>query len=189
VRCHASRRFVRRLNGRTRFSTGPKSHCLRRLSVFADGFELEAAEAVCGFGYVEEFEVAEILGSLVDKSLVVAEPSGGTLRYRLLETIRAVQRPKSGRVRRAKRRRPSARATIPFGTIWNSPEIRWAIPQESRSGSMVRTTRGRAGKSAVTPSSTPSAKSPARRGFFASLSPCSATGGCARETERSDPDS
>ena len=67
---------------------GPEQSLLRRLSVFADGFELEAAEAVCGFDYVEEFEVAEILGSLVDKSLVVAEPSGGTLRYRLLETIR-----------------------------------------------------------------------------------------------------
>jgi tetratricopeptide (TPR) repeat protein len=32
--------------------------------------------------------VAGLLGSLVDKSLVVAEPAGGTLRYRLLETIR-----------------------------------------------------------------------------------------------------
>ena len=67
---------------------GPEQSLLRRLSVFADGFELEAAEAVCGFDIVEEFEVVEILGSLVDKSLVVAEPSGGTLRYRLLETIR-----------------------------------------------------------------------------------------------------
>jgi tetratricopeptide (TPR) repeat protein len=34
------------------------------------------------------FDVAELLGSLVDKSLVVAEPTGGALRYRLLETIR-----------------------------------------------------------------------------------------------------
>ena len=33
-------------------------------------------------------DVADLLGSLVDKSLVVAEPAGGTLRYRLLETIR-----------------------------------------------------------------------------------------------------
>ena len=34
------------------------------------------------------FDVADLLGSLVDKSLVVAEPAGGALRYRLLETIR-----------------------------------------------------------------------------------------------------
>jgi len=61
---------------------------LRRLSVFAEGFDLEAAEAICARGDIEKFEVADILGSLVDKSLVVGEPTGGALRYRLLETIR-----------------------------------------------------------------------------------------------------
>ncbi len=61
---------------------------LRRLSVFAEGFDLDAAEAVCGQGDIEVFDVAELVGSLVDKSLVAAEPAGGTLRYRLLETIR-----------------------------------------------------------------------------------------------------
>ncbi|WP_128437218.1 AfsR/SARP family transcriptional regulator [Streptomyces cyaneus] len=55
---------------------------LRRLSVFAGGCDLAAAEAVCG-------PVAlEALGSLVDKSLVVAAPAGdGGMRYRLLETV------------------------------------------------------------------------------------------------------
>ncbi len=55
---------------------------LSTLSVFAGGCELAAAEAVCG-------PVAfEALGSLVDKSLVVAAPSGdGEMRYRLLETV------------------------------------------------------------------------------------------------------
>ncbi|MFI6013914.1 AfsR/SARP family transcriptional regulator [Streptomyces sp. NPDC051243] len=55
---------------------------LRGLSVFAGGCDLAAAEAVCG-------PVAlETLGSLVDKSLVVAAPSGdGEMRYRLLETV------------------------------------------------------------------------------------------------------
>jgi predicted ATPase/class 3 adenylate cyclase len=61
---------------------------LRRLSVFAEGFDLDAAEQVCGFGAIELLEVTGLLGSLVDKSLVVAEPAGGALRYRLLETIR-----------------------------------------------------------------------------------------------------
>ena len=61
---------------------------LRRLSVFAGGFDLDAAEQVCGFGDIEAFEVTGLLGSLVDKSLVVAERTGGVLRYRLLETIR-----------------------------------------------------------------------------------------------------
>ncbi|MGQ4385119.1 AfsR/SARP family transcriptional regulator [Streptomyces sp. SAS_270] len=55
---------------------------LGRLSVFAGGCDLAAAEAVCGPAALEA------LGSLVDKSLVVAAPSGdGAMRYRLLETV------------------------------------------------------------------------------------------------------
>jgi predicted ATPase/class 3 adenylate cyclase len=61
---------------------------LRRLSVFPETFDLAAAEAVCGFGEIEPIEVTELLGSLADKSLVVAEPAGTVVRYRLLETIR-----------------------------------------------------------------------------------------------------
>ena len=68
--------------------TGAEQLLLRRLSVFAESFDLDAAEAVCGFGDIEVLDVADLLGSLVDKSLVVAEPAGGALRYRLLETIR-----------------------------------------------------------------------------------------------------
>ncbi len=67
---------------------GPEQSVLRRLSVFVEGFDLDAAEAVCGFGDIEAFDVTDLLGSLVDKSLVVAEPTGGALRYHLLETIR-----------------------------------------------------------------------------------------------------
>ena len=61
---------------------------LGRLAVFAESFDLDAAEAVCGFGDLEAFDVTGLLGSLVDKSLVVADPAGEVLRYRLLETIR-----------------------------------------------------------------------------------------------------
>jgi len=66
----------------------PERLLLRRLSVFAASFDLAAAEAVCGSGGIDVLDVAGLLGSLVDKSLVVAEPAGETLRYRLLETIR-----------------------------------------------------------------------------------------------------
>ena len=61
---------------------------LRRLSVFAESFDLEAAEKVCCLQDIEEIDVDDLLGSLVDKNLVVTEPSGGRARYRLLETIR-----------------------------------------------------------------------------------------------------
>ncbi|WP_093709077.1 BTAD domain-containing putative transcriptional regulator [Streptomyces sp. 2131.1] len=61
---------------------------LRRLSVFAGGCTLEAAEAVCADGTGGAGDAARLLGSLVDKSLVVAAPAeDGQMRYRLLETV------------------------------------------------------------------------------------------------------
>jgi len=68
--------------------TAAEQVLLGRLSVFAASFDLAAAEAVGGSGAIETLEVAGLLGSLVDKSLAVAEPAGTALRYRLLETIR-----------------------------------------------------------------------------------------------------
>jgi predicted ATPase/class 3 adenylate cyclase len=68
--------------------TSAEQLLLGRLSIFAGSFDLDAAEAVCGSGGIAAFDVADLLGSLVDKSLVVAEPAGTALRYRLLETIR-----------------------------------------------------------------------------------------------------
>ena len=64
---------------------------LRRLSVFAGGFTLEAAEAMCGGASGEEIqqcEVLDLLSRLVDKSLVLVGEQDGEARYRLLETIR-----------------------------------------------------------------------------------------------------
>src|SRR5215212_479068 len=60
----------------------------RRLSVFAGGFTLEAAEAVC-FGEVIGPEgVLDLLASLVDKSLVTVSRRGGEARYGMLEPVR-----------------------------------------------------------------------------------------------------
>jgi len=60
-----------------------------RLSVFAGGWTLEAAERVCSGSSIEQDEVLDLLGSLVDKSLVVAAPAAvGEMRYRMLESIR-----------------------------------------------------------------------------------------------------
>jgi predicted ATPase/class 3 adenylate cyclase len=61
----------------------------RRLGIFVDGFTLEGASAVASGEDLDEFDVFDLLASLVEKSLVLAEPSGDTLRYRLLESTRA----------------------------------------------------------------------------------------------------
>jgi predicted ATPase/class 3 adenylate cyclase len=61
---------------------------LRRLSVFAGSFELEAAEAICTADGIDGIDVLDLLGSLVDKSLVIADRTAESLRYRLLETVR-----------------------------------------------------------------------------------------------------
>ena len=65
----------------------PERAVLDRLSVFAGGFTLHAAEAVAGDDEIDSLDVFEHVSALVDKSLVVADP-GEETRYRLLETIR-----------------------------------------------------------------------------------------------------
>ena len=68
--------------------TEPERVLFRRLAVFLGGFDLDAAQAVAGGGEVERYQVLDQLTLLVDKSLVVADDSGGRTRYRLLETVR-----------------------------------------------------------------------------------------------------
>ena len=58
-----------------------------RLSVFAGGFGLEAAEYVCSGSGLAPGEVLDVLQNLIDKSLVTRDPADD-LHYRMLETIR-----------------------------------------------------------------------------------------------------
>jgi non-specific serine/threonine protein kinase len=67
----------------------PERFMLRRLSVFAGGCSLTTAETVCAGEGVERERILELLSSLADKSLIVAETlQQGEARYSLLETIR-----------------------------------------------------------------------------------------------------
>ncbi|MGH3976229.1 MAG: hypothetical protein ACRDS9_23330 [Pseudonocardiaceae bacterium] len=61
---------------------------LRRLSVFAGGWTLDAAEQVCPGEVIDRYGVLDLLTGLVDKSLVATEERGLETRYRLLETVR-----------------------------------------------------------------------------------------------------
>jgi predicted ATPase len=60
----------------------------RRLSVFAGGFTLGAAEEVCSGEDLEREEVLDLMTYLVDKSLVLVAEQDGEARYRFLETVR-----------------------------------------------------------------------------------------------------
>ncbi len=66
----------------------------RRLSVFAGGWTLTAAEQVAGQDGITPNEVLDLLTRLADKSLVIIEEQSGQARYHLLETIRQYAREK-----------------------------------------------------------------------------------------------
>jgi predicted ATPase/class 3 adenylate cyclase len=72
----------------------PERALLNRLSIFAGGWTLEAAEAVCGEDgrRMTDADVLEHLSHLVEKSLVMVELETGETRYWLLETIRQYAR-------------------------------------------------------------------------------------------------
>ena len=66
----------------------PERLLLQRLSVFAGGWTLEAAEAVCAGDGIAPEAVLDLLAGLVAKSLVLLEEGRTGARYRLLETVR-----------------------------------------------------------------------------------------------------
>ncbi|KUO07299.1 ATP-binding protein [Streptomyces sp. DSM 15324] len=78
-----------------------------RLSVFADDFSLDAAEAVCEGDGIDRAEVLGLLDRLVVQSIVLPCEREGLMRYRLLETIRRYGRERlaeSGEERRMRQR-------------------------------------------------------------------------------------
>lgn len=70
--------------------TDPQRTIFRRLSVFCGSFDLSSAEAVCTTNGLQGDSVLDLMSELVDCSLVVSDPQpDGTIRLRLLETLRA----------------------------------------------------------------------------------------------------
>jgi predicted ATPase/DNA-binding CsgD family transcriptional regulator len=74
--------------------TEPERHLWARLSVFAGSFDLTSAEGVCGDGYAEDgghptTSTLDLLSSLVNQSILDVEGQGSSMRFRMLETIRA----------------------------------------------------------------------------------------------------
>jgi predicted ATPase/DNA-binding SARP family transcriptional activator len=68
--------------------TDEERAAFNRLSAFAGGYDLAAAEAVLGDSELDAEDAGRLLGQLVDKSLLLVDHKTRTTRYRLLETIR-----------------------------------------------------------------------------------------------------
>ncbi len=103
---------------------------LRRLGVFVGSFALASAQYVAADDSIDEWAALEHLGALVDKSLVVVEPSAEP-RYRLLETTRAFALEKlqeRGETAATLRRHAEAMAAL-FEGAWDT---RWTIPVQIR---------------------------------------------------------
>jgi hypothetical protein len=66
----------------------PERTALRRLSVFAGGWTLDAADQVCPGEGIYRHDVLDLMTGLVDKSLVTTHDQGPQTRYGLLETVR-----------------------------------------------------------------------------------------------------
>ncbi|GLW05273.1 SARP family transcriptional regulator [Microtetraspora sp. NBRC 13810] len=88
----ATPRYQRTLQGVVDWShelcTEQEQWLWARLSVFAGGFDLTAAEVVCSGDGIDRNDVIDLLAGLVHKSIVIARTGAGRSRYRLLETIR-----------------------------------------------------------------------------------------------------
>jgi predicted ATPase/DNA-binding CsgD family transcriptional regulator len=86
-----------------------------RLSVFAGGFSLDTAEAVCAGEGIPSREVLDLLDRLVVQSVVLPAEHEGLPRYRLLETIREYGRERlaeSGEEERLLRRHRDAHLAL-----------------------------------------------------------------------------
>ena len=59
----------------------------QRLAVFAGSFALEAAEAICADEEIDAFDIVDLLDDLVRHSLLAADVTRATTRYRMLESL------------------------------------------------------------------------------------------------------
>ena len=109
----------------------------RRLAVFAGGFDLEAAEAVCADEGIPAGAVLDLVDRLVDKSLVQVDASQAQARYRLLEPIRQYAQARLAEIGEA-------------GAVF-SPSVPCTDPGTSCTGRLQSRTRIVAAPAALTP--------------------------------------
>jgi predicted ATPase/DNA-binding CsgD family transcriptional regulator len=114
-----------------------------RLSVFAGGFELDAAEGICADDRLAAADVLELLAALADKSVLITEHGEEIVRYRLPETLREYGQERlqeSGEYTALRRRHRNwyeqlaARVDI----VWLSPQLEAWVARLFREHANVR---------------------------------------------------
>ena len=86
-RSRASKHCKPSSTGATACLFDDEQRVFERLAVFAGGCTLDAAEAVCAGDDLPIGDVADLVGRLVDKSLLQAERSGEMARFTMLQTL------------------------------------------------------------------------------------------------------
>jgi predicted ATPase/DNA-binding CsgD family transcriptional regulator len=94
-----------------------------RLTVFAGGFDLEAVEGVCTDEHIPREAVLNVLDQLVEQSVVLVVTTDGTVRYRMLETIRQYGRQQLGEADRWRSRHRDFYLDLAenIAARWNGP--------------------------------------------------------------------
>jgi predicted ATPase/DNA-binding CsgD family transcriptional regulator len=128
-----------------------------RLSVFAGGFDLVAAEAVCAGGDIDADAVVDLLEELVNKNVALREEHDSRVRFHLLETIRQYGRERligSGDEAALRRRHRDwyQRLVTRTATGWHSrrqldwfTQLRWEHPNLRAAFDFCLTTPGEVG--------------------------------------------
>jgi hypothetical protein len=102
----------------------------RRLAVLAGGFTLELAKSLAADHELDEWAVIDVLGNLVDRSLVMAD-AGEAPRYRLLDSMRdyaGLKLVASGELPDVRRRHAQALASMmeaAYEDYWRQPDAQW----------------------------------------------------------------
>jgi len=123
--------------------SGPERLLWERLSVFADGFELDAAEGICADHRLAAWEVLELLAALADKSILRTEYGEHGVRYQLTETLREygldrLRRAGEHDVMRRRHRDWHERLARQVDSGWNGPQAAGLVARLFREHANVR---------------------------------------------------
>ncbi|MFE2294154.1 BTAD domain-containing putative transcriptional regulator [Streptomyces sp. NPDC059452] len=123
--------------------TAAERTVLRRLTVFADGCTLAAAEAVCSGTGVRRSEVLDLLARLVDRSLVTVSRTADGPRYGLLESVSAYGARQSDDRERDRARRSHTAYCVEFaeeaaGQLRGPDQRRWLRRLDAETGNLRR---------------------------------------------------